>query len=1145
MNKLTERIFEINKRKAELREAIENNTVENLEEVETELRGLDTEIQGIEKRMKMLDTITIDKPKDGNMESNNYDAGSVEYRSAYLKKLMGQSLNESETRAYNVVGTAGAIPTATADKIFATMAKVAPMLNEITLMQVAGNVKFAIEGTRNAATKHTENTAITPAADAIVTVELGGYEYIKIISISESVSTMTIDSFENWLANILAEDIAVAIEDAIINGTGSSQPKGVAKAVTWDETNSVDYADGITFANITAAIGLLPARFDNGAKFLMNKKMFWNQIANITDSEGNPIAVKNFVDGAGTMILGYPLLISDKVADGEIYLGNYKQVVGNLSSLLKLDPSNTDLLVQKQELLTKALESTGDKLATLKDAQAEVNQQFAENKISEEQYRAFTREIAATEAKIKEFAKAADDNNDVLNGVGKEFEKAGDGAKDFSDDVKKSASDTEESSGKFEKLGSVMGTVGKAFVAGMATIGAAAGVATIKLGKEVVQQFGELEQNLGGSEAVFQDYADRMQKIGEDAYKNMGVSQSQYLATANVMGALFQGSGVEVEKSAGLTEKAMQRAADMASVMGIDMQMALDSVAGAAKGNFTMMDNLGVAMNATNIEAYALAKGLDFTWKTATQAEKAEVAMQMFFENTEQYAGNFARESTETVSGAMGLLEASLSSFTAGLGNADADMTNLTQNVVDAFSAVVQNVVPILENIVTALPTALDAILSAVGELLPMLIETVTNLFSQVLETILKLLPELIPAAVDAMMTIVTALIDNLPLLIDAAVELVTALVNGIGDSLPQLIPTAVDAVVTIVEGLLNNLPLILDAALQLILGLTEGLLNALPQLISELPAIILGIVDFIIESIPQIIEAGIQLFISLVEALPEIIKAIVEAIPQIIDGLINAMVDSLPLMIDAGIDLLIAIIDDLPYIIDTIVKAIPEIINSLVSAIVGNIDKIIDAGVQLLIAMVANQAKIIFEILKIVPEIIKSIVDALIGHVGKMKEVGTNLIKGLWQGISDAGEWLWNKISGFFGGVVDRIKDFFGIASPSKLFEDEIGVNLALGVGEGFENTMNQVSTKMRKALPTGDILGMGDRSSNTSNYNNNYNYRYDNMINLTVNGNIDKNALPPLETILKKAADYTAKQLNDPMKRKGLGSSAITLSI
>ena len=89
----------------------------------------------------------------------------------------------------------------------------------------------------------------------------------------------------------------------------------------------------------------------------------------------------------------------------------------------------------------------------------------------------------------------------------------------------------------------------------------------------------------------------------------------------------------------------------------------MESIAGAAKGNFTMMDNLGVAMNATTIEAYALAKGLDFAWNSATNAEKAEIAMQMFLEKTEQYAGNFARESTQTISGSIGLLQASLSSY--------------------------------------------------------------------------------------------------------------------------------------------------------------------------------------------------------------------------------------------------------------------------------------------------------------------------------------------------------------------------------------------------------------------------------------------------------------------------------------------------
>ena len=221
-----------------------------------------------------------------------------------------------------------------------------------------------------------------------------------------------------------------------------------------------------------------------------------------------------------------------------------------------------------------------------------------------------------------------------------------------------------------------------------------------------VEQFGELEQNLGGAEAVFGEYAASIQRTGENAYKNLGVSQSDYLATANKMGALFQGSGIEQQKSLELTEKAMQRATDMASVMGIDTQIALDSVAGAAKGNFTMMDNLGVAMNATTIEAYALNKGMSFKWKTASQAEKAEVAMEMFFESTQQYAGNFAREATETVSGSIGLLKASWGSFTAGLGNEKADMGNLTGNVIDAFGYVVDNVKPIVKNIAHSIPEA-------------------------------------------------------------------------------------------------------------------------------------------------------------------------------------------------------------------------------------------------------------------------------------------------------------------------------------------------------------------------------------------------------------------------------------------------------
>ena len=86
---------------------------------------------------------------------------------------------------------------------------------------------------------------------------------------------------------------------------------------------------------------------------------------------------------------------------------------------------------------------------------------------------------------------------------------------------------------------------------------------------------------------------------------------------------------------------------------------------------------------------------------------------------------------------------------------------------------------------------------------------------------------------------------------------------------------------------------------------------------------------------------------------------------------------------------------------------------------------------------------------------------------ISQIATVGGNLIKGLWQGISDAGAWLRDKISGFFGGVVDSIKNFFGIHSPSTLFAG-LGRNMGEGIGVGFEEAMAGVARDMQNAIPT-----------------------------------------------------------------------------
>ena len=139
----------------------------------------------------------------------------------------------------------------------------------------------------------------------------------------------------------------------------------------------------------------------------------------------------------------------------------------------------------------------------------------------------------------------------------------------------------------FGTVGRTAAAVGKTVATGIAAGGAAMTGLTIK----AMNLSGELEQNMGGSEAVFGKYANKMQTTARDAFSNMGLSTSDYLATANKMGALFQGAGFDIEESMSLSQDAMQRAADVASIMGIDTSAAMEAVAGAAKGNFTMMDH--------------------------------------------------------------------------------------------------------------------------------------------------------------------------------------------------------------------------------------------------------------------------------------------------------------------------------------------------------------------------------------------------------------------------------------------------------------------------------------------------------------------------------------------------------------------------
>lgn len=764
-------------------------------------------------------------------------------------------------------------------------------------------------------------------------------------------------------------------------------------------------------------------------------------------------------------------------------LGSEMKVV---QSQFDKNDNSVEALTARNQVLNKEIEAQKQKIETLRQALANASESFGENDRRTQQWQI---QLNNATAALNDMERELDRNNAALDDAEHEMDDVADSADDLEEELDDAGDAADDSEGKFSKLGGTLKTVGIA----MGAVVTAAAAAAVSLGKAVVEAYGEYEQLVGGIDTLFKDSSASLQEYANNAYKTAGMSANDYMSTVTSFSAsLISSLGGDTEAAVKYADMAITDMANNANKMGTDIGLIQNAYQGFAKQNYTMLDNLKLGYGGTKTEMERLLadaqaiSGIEYDISSYADVVEAIHVIQ----ESMGVAGATAAEAEHTIEGSMNAMKAAIDNLIVGFGNADADIEQLCNNVVNAFQDVLTNITPVIENIISALPTALNALLATVGDLLPTLLDTVVDLFSQVLTTLLTMIPQLVPAVIEAVMTIVNTLIENtlienLPLLVDAAVQIIVSLVEGIGSALPQLIPAAVQAIITIVEGLISNLPMILDAALQLIMGLAEGLLAAIPMLIEALPSIITAIVEFILGAIPQIIEAGIQLLTSLVAALPDIIVAVVEAIPQIIDGIITAVLDSIPLIIQAGIDLLISLVQALPEIITTIVAAIPEIIGSVVNALINSIPQIVQAGVELFISLIANLPTIIVEIVKAVPQILAGLVSAFGKGVSQLAEVGGNLVRGLWQGIQSLASWLWNKVSGWISSIWDGICDFFGIASPSKemgwvgemLVEGLAGainangkdaVAAAEGMSSDINDVMHSLADDMTTALPT-----------------------------------------------------------------------------
>lgn len=335
------RMQEINARKAELRSMLEGSGEVDLDAIEKELRDLDTEFKGLEKRKATIDGINagtipaVEIPNPVTARSADTFDQDKEYRSAWLKTLQGKALTENEQRAYSTAANSAlpAIPESTANEIIKKMYEVAPILQRCKIFHVPGNFKFAVEGANNDAAIHQENAAITVAADNLGSVSLTGYEIVKLVKASRATVNMTIAAFESYIVEIIAEAIARKIENFIFVGTGSNQPGGVAqggKGANGAYTAGTDMVEtaAVTEANITAVYGMLASGYERNAVWAMSKATFFADFYALMNKSKNNLI--EFANGK-YYIMGCEVYFTGSLAAGVSYLGDFSYIVGNYS----------------------------------------------------------------------------------------------------------------------------------------------------------------------------------------------------------------------------------------------------------------------------------------------------------------------------------------------------------------------------------------------------------------------------------------------------------------------------------------------------------------------------------------------------------------------------------------------------------------------------------------------------------------------------------------------------------------------------------------------------------------------------------------------------------------------------------------------
>lgn len=693
-------------------------------------------------------------------------------------------------------------------------------------------------------------------------------------------------------------------------------------------------------------------------------------------------------------------------------IGDTQRQLKDVERLLKLDPGNTELLRQKYELLGQEVEQTDGKLKALKDAEKQVQAQFQRGDVGREQYDALKREIIETEAKLGNLRGEALKAENAVKGIDEKPV----------EEVTKAAKEAE---GALEDAGKEASSFGDYLKAGAIVEGAKGLASSLRdaaeSSKEYIKVMGSLE--VSSQKAGYS--AEETEAAYNTLYGVLGDSQTAATTTANLqaLGLSQQQLGLLISGTIG---------------------------AWAAYGDSIPIDSLAEAVNETVQTGRVTGTFADvLNW-----AGTSEDAF-----NEKLLAANSSAERANLV-----LQELSKQGLTAA-GQAwqenNAALVENNQANADyekSMAELSETVLPILTKITEAVTKAIDFLLDN-KEAVVLAITTIGT----------ALLAWNVVSIIQDVIGVMKGL--------DATTKLVAAsqsILNAVMSANPiGLIITAVAALVAAFIYLWNNCE-----------GFREFWINLWEDVSEFFTKCWDGIVKFFTETIPNAWNSVVEFFKGIPEWWANLWQQVGDFFADIWSGIVEFF-DSLPEKVGYAIGQVIGFFIQLPGRIWTFLKQSIEKVKEWGSSLFNTakewvtstishigtwfselpgkvwgwlqetISKVVQWGTEM--AAKAKDSAL---------DLVNKVVDTIRTLPQKMLDIGKNIVRGIWEGITSMVSWIGDKISGFFGGLVDGVKDSLGIHSPSKVFAG-IGKFMAEGLGIGFDSQMNRVSEGMEKAIP------------------------------------------------------------------------------